>query len=128
MEREEASPIQNLAAIDVMAKRDDGTAILVVVCAVYLDGAADTIRRLDAKLDYYLDVLDVPEFYDDIGGGEIYPGRVTFVIRCPDLPDEAVVRHLYKRMPQLGSRGVLELAIHRDDGGKSVLTWSPGAA
>jgi hypothetical protein len=73
-------PIQNLEAIDIVAKRRDGGVDLMIVCSGPLDGSADTLGRLERKVTGYLAEIPTEGFRHDLGPAE---GKsVRILIAC----------------------------------------------
>jgi len=76
-------PIQDLESVDIVAKRKDGGVDLVIVASQPLDDSADTLESIRDKVAYYLDVIDVPEFQDEVGNP---PRSKTTILLCCDHP------------------------------------------
>lgn len=76
-------PIQDVQSVDISAKRKDGGVDLVIVVSQPLDGSPETIAAIRQKIAYYLDVIDVPEFQDEMG----HPprDRTAVVLACDHL-------------------------------------------
>ncbi len=55
-------PIQDPGSVDVTGKRRDGGVDLIIVVSQPLDGSADTLEAIRAKVAYYLEVIELPEF------------------------------------------------------------------
>lgn len=79
----EWAPIQELESVDLTGQRRDGGVDLVIVASQPLDGSDDTLAAIRHKVGYYLDVIDLPEFQEDMG----HPprDRTSIIIAC-DFP------------------------------------------
>ncbi|HKA08018.1 MAG TPA: DUF6572 domain-containing protein [Gemmataceae bacterium] len=60
-------PIQDLESVDLVAKRKDGGVDLHIVASQPLDDADDTLDSIRDKVSYYLDVIDLDEFQEEMG-------------------------------------------------------------
>jgi len=76
-------PIQNLESVDITLKRNDGGVELLIVVSQPLDDSPETLDSIRRKVRYYLDVIDLDEFQEEMG----YPPReeTAIIIRC-DFP------------------------------------------
>lgn len=84
-------PIQNVQSVDIVGRRNDGGVDLVIVASQPLDDGPETLAAIRGKVAYYLDVIDLPAFQEDLE----YPPRdqTSIVLMCdhPIHPTAATV-------------------------------------
>jgi hypothetical protein len=97
-------PIQDLESVDLTGKREDGGVDLLIVASQPLDDAVDTLDSIRRKVAYYLDVIDLPAFQDEMG----HPARdrTRIIVSCdhPIHPRAAAV--IAECQVSAGNRGV----------------------
>jgi hypothetical protein len=96
-------PIAEVASIDIIGKRKDGGADLVILTSGPLDGSENTQRLLIQKLATYLDFAGSPEFAEEFGQGV----PVTIKLNLSGKPDPLIETLIAKRLvPRLTESNV----------------------
>ncbi|MBR6874574.1 MAG: hypothetical protein IKN17_13805 [Ruminococcus sp.] len=80
----------SLGSIDMISKREDCVDLLMIVNG-YVDGSAEELAALNAKLKYYNDYAESDEFM------ELYPGIEVFIaVSFTERPSDKVLTRLYE--------------------------------
>src|SRR5262245_51541888 len=103
-------PIQDLEGVDLTGKRKGGGVDLLIVVSQPLDDAADTLERIRRKVAYYLDVIDLPAFQDEMGRPPRARARIIVSCDHPIHPRAAAV--VAECQVSAGKRGV-QLVLQR---------------
>ena len=90
-------PIQNIHAIDIVGRRQDGGVDLFLVVSAPLTGTPEHQTLLLDKLEAYLEHVESPAFRDEFG--EPSPDRVRVVIQCAHPPHAAIRQLLQRAVP-----------------------------
>lgn len=91
------APIQNLDAIDIVRRRQDGGVDLFIVVSAPLTGSGEHQALLLDKIDAYLRRIESPEFQEEMG--EPSPKRTRIVVQCAHPPHPAIRQILQRAMP-----------------------------
>ncbi|MED5622479.1 hypothetical protein [Ideonella sp. BN130291] len=97
-------PIQNLDAIDIVAKQHDGTIDLVVVCSGPLDGSIETLSRLERKVRGYLAEIQNPSFREEFG--LVPPREARVIVACEHAVSALALGMIESLAREAGTQGV----------------------
>ena len=82
-------PIQALDRIDVLGRRKDGGADLVIIVSTFLDDVPEHEYLLKRKIQNYVDTIFSNEFQNEFG--KIDDNQYTIVIKCSIEPHPNII-------------------------------------
>ena len=82
-------PIQALDRIDVLGRRKDGGADLVIIVSAFLDDTSEHEYLLKQKIQNYVDTIFSNEFQNQFG--KIDDNQYTIVIKCSIEPHPNII-------------------------------------
>jgi hypothetical protein len=105
-------PIQDLESVDIVAKRKDGGVDLIIIASQPLDDSANTLDSIRDKVAYYLDVIDVPEFQDEVGNP---PRSKTSILLCCDFPIHPRAEAVIAKCQAAARKRRVRLVVQQDE-------------
>ena len=97
------SPINDVAKLDLLVERNDGSIEMCVIAQGPVDGGADTLGRIEKKIRNYVQEALDESFRAAYGGIPIEKVRILFESRFPvDLAVPSLISRLASEMAQAG--------------------------